>query len=230
MHVLLIIPCFNEAESIGQLLVNIKSLDEKYEAIVIDDGSSDDTFKVASQIFPCIKLAANLGIGGAVQTGIKYAKENGYDICIQVDGDGQHPPGEITKLVQRYLVGDANIIIGSRFLGEGEFRSSTVRRIGIRMISAVLALLYQQKITDPTSGLRLLDEAAIGLFAVEYPHDFPEPVSLAMALENGLRVKEVPVVMKSREHGFSSIMGIKTVSYMVRVIGYLLLMRMRRHI
>jgi glycosyltransferase involved in cell wall biosynthesis len=230
MRVLLMIPCYNEANNVGKLLEEIRQQGTNFDTIVVDDASTDNTYHIVKQYSPCIKLCSNLGIGGAVQTAIKYALENNYDICIQVDGDGQHPPSEVEKLVNQYRKKPANLLIGSRFLTEGEFKSSAVRRIGITIISIVIALLYGRKITDPTSGLRLMDRNAIRLFSKDYPHDFPEPISLTIALEQGMKVVEVPVNMKSRKHGLSSIAGFKTAAYMLRVIGYILLTRIGRYI
>lgn len=224
------IPCYNEANSVGKLLDDIRKQGSLYDTIVVDDGSIDDTYQIVKQYSPCIKLCSNLGIGGAVQAAIKYAFENNYDVCIQVDGDGQHPPSEVEKLINHYKKEPANLLIGSRFLKEGEFKSSAVRRIGITMIGFVIATLYGRKISDPTSGLRLMDRSAIRLFSRDYPHDFPEPISLTIALEQGMKVVEVPVNMKSRQHGLSSIAGFKTVAYMMRVIGYILLTRIGRYV
>ncbi|MEQ9667134.1 glycosyltransferase family 2 protein [Coleofasciculus sp. G2-EDA-02] len=227
---ILIIPCYNEGNNVGKLLREIQKLNLGYDTLVIDDGSQDNTYAVASQLSPCVKLLTNLGIGGAVQTGIKYALQHNYELCVQVDGDGQHPPSQVYCLIESYLNSPANLIIGSRFLRKKEFKSTWKRRIGIRIISGVIQWLFQYKITDPTSGLRMMDRKVIQLFSTEYPHDFPEPISLAVALERGLSVREVAVNMRSREQGFSSITGIKSFFYMIRVIGYLILVRMGRHI
>jgi len=227
---ILIIPCYNEEKNVGKLLREIQDLKLAYDTLVIDDGSQDNTYAVASQLSPCVKLLTNLGIGGAVQTGIKYALQHNYELCVQIDGDGQHPPSQVYHLIESYLTSPANLIIGSRFLREKGFKSTWKRRLGIKIISRVIQWLFKHKITDPTSGLRMMDRKAIQLFSTEYPHDFPEPISLAVALERGLRVREVAVNMRSREQGFSSITGIKSFLYMIRVIGYLILVRMGRHL
>ena len=225
---ILIIPCYNEENNVGKLLREIQDLNLGYDTLVIDDGSHDNTYAVASQLSPCVKLLTNLGIGGAVQTGIKYALQHNYELCVQIDGDGQHPPSQVCRLMESYLTSPANLIIGSRFLRKKGFKSTWKRRIGIRIISRVIQWLFQHKITDPTSGFRMMDRKAIQLFSTEYPHDFPEPISLAVALERGLSVREVAVNMRSREQGFSSITGIKSFLYMIRVIGYLIFVRMGR--
>ena len=167
----------------------------------------------------------NLGIGSSVHTGIKYAQEQGYDFCVQVDGDGQHPPDQVAKLLQAYEECPANIVIGSRYLQEDTFRSTWARRLGSHIIGGFLKRQFGESITDVTSRLRLMDRTAISFFAEDYPHDYPEPISLARAFHHGLTAREAPVEMRSREHGMSSISGIKTFLYMIRVLGYLVLVR-----
>jgi glycosyltransferase involved in cell wall biosynthesis len=229
-RILVMIPCYNEEASIGPLLTEIQSLNARYDTVVVDDGSTDNTYAIASRLSPCLKLVANIGIGGSVQTAIKYAQVHDYDLCVQVDGDGQHPPDQIKTLVEDYLSAPANIIVGSRFLGDGNFHSTGMRRVGISIISHAIHRLFKKNISDPTSGLRLLDRQAIRLFSAEYPFDFPEPISIALALEHNLTIREVAVRMRAREHGQSSITGFKTALYMLRVISYLVLIRMGRHI
>lgn len=223
-RVLLILPCYNEAGSIGTLLTEIASLGLGYDTVVIDDGSSDDTHTIASNLSPCVRLLENLGIGGAVQTGIRYAQRNGYDFCVQIDGDGQHPPGQVARLLAAYKPGKANLVVGSRYLSADTFRSTFARRLGGEVIGRSIGFLFGiKRLTDPTSGMRLMDRAAIEFFAVRYPHDYPEPISLAWALQYGLGVTEVPVQMRAREHGSSSIAGPQTFAYMVRVLSYIAL-------
>jgi len=223
--VLLIIPCYNEGENIGALLDEIRGMQRGYGTLVVDDGSDDNTFEVASRLSFCVQHIENLGIGGSVHTGIKYAQEHGYDFCVQVDGDGQHPPDQVAKLLHAYEECPANIVIGSRYLQEDTFRSTWARRLGSRIIGGFLKKQFGQSITDATSGLRLMDRTAISFFAEDYPHDYPEPISLARAFHHGLTAREAPVEMRSREHGASSISGIKTFLYMIRVLGYLVLVR-----
>ena len=227
---LLIIPCYNETNSIGALLQEIHELKAGYDIVVIDDGSKDNTFDVASQFSPCLKLKGNLGIGGAVQTGIKFALAKGYDLCIRVDGDGQHPPDQIQVLIGSYLESSVNLIIGSRFHVSSAFQSTWTRRLGIKVIRSAFKWLFGCEITDPTSGFMLMDKEAIKLFSSEYPQDYPESISTAIALERGLSVREVPVKMRARTHGSSSIGRMKPLFYMLRVVGYLILIRMGRHL
>jgi glycosyltransferase involved in cell wall biosynthesis len=228
-RILLVIPCYNEEASIGDLLTEIASTGRDYHTLVIDDGSSDTTCAVASARSPVARLAENLGIGGAVQTGFKYAARNGYDFCIQIDGDGQHDPREIETLLDTYRRQPTNITVGSRFIDNAGFRSTRLRRFGSRMIVIALNHLFAGgHITDPTSGMRLLDRRTIEFFAQQYPMDFPEPISLAWAMRAGLTVGEAPVRMRARETGVSSIDGLKAVSYMIRVLGYIVLARLSR--
>ncbi|MDZ4785592.1 MAG: glycosyltransferase family 2 protein [bacterium] len=229
--VLLILPCFNEQENIGGLLSEIQALNRSdYTTLVIDDGSSDRTFEIALSQSICLQHPCNLGIGGAVQSGIKYAYAKGFDFCVQVDGDAQHPPQQIEILLKEYEREPSNLIIGSRFLRRDSFISTFTRRIGIHLISTTIKFLFRKEITDPTSGLRLMDRKAMALFSKNYPADFPEPLSNALAIERGLTLREVPVAMRVREAGVSSLAGIKSIKYMVRVIGYLFLLRVSRHL
>lgn len=227
--VLLILPCYNEAGSIRALLEEIAALGARYDTVVIDDGSTDATYAIASRFSPCVRLLANQGIGGAVQTGIRYALKHGYDFCVQIDGDGQHPPDQVAKLLARYQQGGCSIVVGSRYLAEETFRSTWARRLGSGVIGRAIGLLFGVPVvTDPTSGMRLMDRRAITFFASRYPHDFPEPISLAWSLRHGLTVAEVAVAMRAREHGSSSIAGLRTLAYMVRVLGYVTLARVQR--
>jgi len=226
-RVLVIIPCFNEAGSIAALLDEIHACNQNYDTVVIDDGSRDDTYRIASQRSPTVSLIRNLGIGGAVQTGIKYARAHDFDFCIQIDGDGQHPPSEIAKLLAEYQRSPKSILIGSRYIEHDTFRSTWARRLGSQVIARTLNILFPgNRVSDPTSGMRLMDRQAIALFANHYPHDFPEPISLAWALKQGLSAGELPVQMRAREHGQSSIIGWKPIAYMIRVLGYILLCKL----
>ena len=229
LRLLIIIPCYNEQESIALLLNEIFNCDQGYVTLVIDDGSADNTYRISQPLSPTIKLPRNLGIGGAVQTGIRYAQENNFDLCIQIDGDGQHCPSEVTNLVKAYKKKPDSIIVGSRYLTNVTFQSTFSRRLGSRMISYALQTLFSScNVTDPTSGMRLMDKKAIAFFADRYPHDFPEPISLAWALKAGLTIGEIPVAMRRREFGNSSIAGLKPIIYMFRVLGYIVLARFTR--
>jgi glycosyltransferase involved in cell wall biosynthesis len=222
-----VIPCFNEADAIGSLLDEMQALALPCDPLVIDDGSTDGTYAVASRRGLCVRLQHNLGIGGAVQTGIKYAARQGYDFCVQIDGDGQHPPDQVLTLLKAHAALKTNIVVGSRYRRHDTDRSTWARRLGGRIIARALAGTFGAgPISDPTSGLRLMDRKAIAFFAERYPHDFPEPISIAWAFRHGLTVGETPVKMRARDHGASSIGGWKALSYMVRVLFYILLARL----
>lgn len=229
--VLFVIPCFNEEQCIAKVNDDLAKAFPRYDRLVIDDGSSDNSATAASRGATVVQLPINLGIGGAVQTGILYAKDNHYDFCIQVDGDGQHPVEAIQLVINKYLENATNLTVGSRFLASNQgFRSTFVRRIGISIIRVIIRWITGQRITDPTSGLRLMDRRAIEIFSQDYPPDFPEPISLAIAFESGLSMQEAHVTMKQRTSGSSSISGVLNLSYMIRVCAYLVAVRLRRFI
>ena len=216
MRVLLIIPAYNESKSIVRVSNEIKQ--QGYDYVVINDGSTDETLEVCQQNrINVIDLPENLGIGGAVQAGHLFAFRNGYDIDIQVDGDGQHDISYVPILIAGVLNG-ADLVIGSRFLGDSHgFKSSFMRRVGIKWLSNLLYLLFRVRVTDPTSGFRASSKKAIELFCENYPSDYPEPESIAEALKNNLSVMEVPVYMNERTEGKSSIGIFDSVYYMIKV-------------
>jgi len=227
-QLLVIVPCFNEAGSVAGVIRDIRAHADFADILVVDDGSSDATTLEAAKWARCIRLPVNLGIGGAVQTGIRFADRNGYAACVQVDGDGQHPADQIAKLLTIMRSKPAQIVVGSRYLDDNDgFKSSFMRRLGGQLISKTLGICFGPcKITDPTSGFRLMDRKAIEFFSRHYPTDFPEPISIAWALANGLEVVETPVMMRKRQAGTSSIRMFKTWSYMIRVVVYIVLARM----
>lgn len=223
---LIIIPCYNEQGSIQGLLNEIGALGINCETIVIDDGSNDKTYEIARALSPTIKLLKNLGIGGAVQTGIKYAEANNFDCCVQVDGDGQHIPIEILSLLKKMEQTSGSIIVGSRYIKNDSFKSTIARRIGSKGIAWTLNRMFKNcHVTDPTSGMRLMDRKAIKLFSMYYPHDYPEPISLAWGAAAGLSVFECDVKMRNRDSGKSSITGLQPINYMIRVVSYIILTR-----
>lgn len=226
VKLLLIIPCYNEEGSVSSLLREIGKLGIACDPLVIDDGSRDSTSAEAKPLSRCVTLLQNLGIGGAVQTGIRYAYQNGYDLCMQVDGDGQHPPDQIPVILRAWQEKPANMVIGSRYLGKGGFRSTLARRTGSSILSLVMGLLFDGiRFTDPTSGMRLMDSKAMRLFYNHYPFDYPEPISIVWALRCGLTIREVAVAMRAREQGVSSIRGLKPLLYMIRVVFYIVMGR-----
>jgi glycosyltransferase involved in cell wall biosynthesis len=218
-RVAVIVPAYNEEYTIGGVVRNIKALGEGYHAIVINDNSNDQTSLIARQEGAVvIDLACNLGIGGAVQTGFRYAAANEYNACVQVDGDGQHPTDEIPYLFKTLVEEKCDLVIGSRFIVKTDYDISCMRNIGIQIISLFLRLSTGMSIKDPTSGFRAINMKAIGLFAKEYPQDFPEPESLIFAHKYRFKVKEVSIEMKNRMHGTSSITSIKAGYYMIKVL------------
>lgn len=223
MKTLIVIPAYNEEENIVKVYKKIKKYDvnKHYDVIVINDGSQDNTLKLLKENdIPHIDLINNLGIGGAVQTGYKYAYINGYDIAVQFDGDGQHSIENVKDIIKPIEEGKSNMVIGSRFIDKNssEFKSTKIRRIGIKLISFFIKLVTKKRIYDTTSGFRAIDKKLIKLFANEYPVEYPEPVSTATVLRNGYKVMEVPVKMNERENGISSIRKWKNVYYMFNVV------------
>lgn len=221
-RLLIIIPCFNEETTLPQLLEKLKNtaVPEGYEyvPVVVNDCSSDRTAAVAKQHnVRVLNLVNNLGIGGAVQTGIRYALEQGFDLAIQMDGDGQHPPGEIVKHLAAMSRYNADVVIGSRFLTREGFQTSFLRRIGIRYFYGLNRILTGKNIHDSTSGFRLLGKKAIALAARHYPDDYPEPESLVFFSRAGLSIKEIPVVMSPRLGGKSSINSFASLYYFIKV-------------
>jgi glycosyltransferase involved in cell wall biosynthesis len=227
MRLLVIIPAFNEQEALGGLLAEIAELraraaaesGDTIEAVVVDDGSADRTAQVArAGGARVLLLCKNLGIGGAVQSGLRLAYREGFDLAAQIDGDGQHPPSELPRLLASARgPGAPDLIVGTRYREPGSgFRSTPLRRLGSAWLRLVLRLVGV-RVTDPTSGFRLYGPRALGLFDETYPYDFPEPESLAVARAAGLAIAEVPVTMRERQGGRSSIAGLSTIYYMLKV-------------
>ncbi|MBS1527003.1 MAG: glycosyltransferase family 2 protein [Bacteroidetes bacterium] len=220
--VLIVIPCYNEEASLPSLLPELLSttLPNGYqlEAVIINDCSKDNTSAVAKKHnATVIDLPVNLGIGGAVQTGIRYALDNDFDMAIQLDGDGQHPPGELPKLINHHLQTGANIVIGSRFIEKKGFQSSFARRMGIKYFHWLNRLMTGLSIYDSTSGFRLFDRKAIALASANYPDEYPEPESLVVFSKAGLKISEVAVVMAARQGGQSSIRSFGSLYYCFKV-------------
>jgi glycosyltransferase involved in cell wall biosynthesis len=222
---LIICPCFNEAETISALIAEIEALNEDFDILVVDDGSTDGTYEVAASKAMTVRLPVNLGIGGAVQTGYRYAVRHNYQYAIQIDGDGQHDPAFIRPLLNVMQQSKADLVVGTRYLEKTGFQSSFMRRLGARIIAYFTHLMFGFRPSDPTSGMRLANRSLIEAFNRDYPNDYPEPLSLCFALYNGYSVKEEPVVMRDREAGSSSIMGIKSVSYMIIIITRIFALR-----
>ncbi|MFC0215192.1 glycosyltransferase family 2 protein [Paenibacillus chartarius] len=231
MKILVIIPAFNEEQNLPGLFHKLQRIQEllQFDIVVVNDKSSDGTSAVSRRFQGItIDLPVNLGIGGAVQTGYKYAAANGYDIAIQVDGDGQHNPEYIVRMVEMIRSGQADMVIGSRFLEGQGFQSTFLRRIGIKYFSAVIRLMTRMTVTDPTSGFRACSKEIIQLFAMRYPQDYPEPESLILMKRFSYKVKEIPVLMNERRNGTSSINLWKSVYYMVKVTAAIMIDSLRK--
>lgn len=225
MRLVAIVPAYNEAPSLAAVVRRLRACVPGCDVCVVDDGSADETAAVAERLGAIVlRSPVNLGIGGAVQTGYLFAREHGYDAAVQVDADGQHDPAYVLDALRPIEEGRANIVVGSRFLTPGGYRSTFLRRTGIRYLSWFLAARCGMRVTDPTSGFRVVDRAGIALFARTYPSDYPEPESLAVATRAGLRVVEVPVLMQERAHGASTINAVRTAYYFVKVSLALLLL------
>ncbi len=221
MKILLIIPAYNEQDNIKQTISKIENFSKEIEYIVINDGSTDNTETILSENnIKHITLINNLGIGGAVQTGYKYAYQNNYDIAIQFDGDGQHDVNYISNICEPLINRQADMCIGTRYLDKSssEFQSTFMRRLGSNIISTFIKIFAGKKITDPTSGFRAVNKKIIEEFAKNYPTEYPEPESTVSLLVSGYNVTEVPVSMNERTGGVSSIRLWKSVDYMVKVV------------
>ena len=218
-RVLIIVPAYNEAEGIGSLLDELHEHVPEAHVVVIDDASTDRTASVAGEKgVKVISLPFNLGIGGAVQTGFRYAWNEGYESAVQVDGDGQHPPEEVPRLLTALEDGKVDVVVGSRFLSSGGHKSTFSRRLGIRILNSVVSSILSQPVTDCTSGFRAYGRKAIGFFATKYPYDYPEPEALVLLKKAGFSAGEVPVFMRDRLSGKSSIQGWKPFYYMIKVV------------
>ncbi len=217
LRCLAIIPAYNEEATVASVVKELAALD--IDPLVIDDGSADRTYEVARAAGArVVRLPFNLGIGVAVQTGYMAALQGGYDVAIQVDGDGQHPASEIPKLLVKLLESDADLVVGSRFAGESEYRSSRSRRAGIRVFARIISWILRVPMTDTTSGFRAAGPRAIKLFADLYPHDYPEVEAILIASRRGLRVVETPIAMRERQGGVSSITPLRSSYYMIKVM------------
>lgn len=224
-QVLAIVPALNESGNIGKTVQEIFALNLAITVLVIDDGSRDSTAQEAKSVgAKVIRLPINLGIGGAVQTGFLYALKNGFRVAVQIDGDGQHDVRYLEALLKPVREDRADMVIGSRFLPPHlGYQSSFVRRIGIQFFSKLISLIARTTVTDPTSGFRAFNHKLIALFADEYPHDYPEPEAIVVAQVHAGRIQEVPVQMRERKKGISSIRYLMTLYYMIKVTFAILL-------
>jgi glycosyltransferase involved in cell wall biosynthesis len=217
---LAVVPAYNEAATIGRVIDSLREHAPGFDIVVIDDGSTDATCREGLRGGArVLRHPFNLGIGGAVQSGFKFALENGYDYLVQVDADGQHDPSEIPRLVEGMAERpEVDVICGSRFLADLEYVGPVSRRAGIHLFAFILSRIVRQKVTDPTSGFRLYNRRAISLFARDYPHDYPEVEAVLVLHYHRLRMREVAVRMFQRGGGRSSIRSGKSVYYMIKVL------------
>jgi glycosyltransferase involved in cell wall biosynthesis len=230
MREIIIIPAFNEEKNIAAVLSAVAADAPGFDVVVVNDGSTDGTSAVA-RTFPGVRvidLPENIGIGGAVQTGFLYAREHGHTLAVQVDGDGQHKPSEIRKIAAPVRAGEADAVIGSRFLDKARFPGSPFRRAGIAVFELINRLLLGERITDSTSGFRAYNRRAIEVLSETYPDDYPEPEAIYILRRKGLRVREVPVEMTPRAGGKSSITLARSLYYMVKVTLAILVLTRRK--
>ena len=227
MKKLVIIPAFNEEGNLEKTIKDIK--DNAPDYVIINDCSTDKTLEMCRRHgFSYLNLPVNLGIGGAVQTGYRYAYYHGYDIAVQFDGDGQHSASHLEDMVTTLIDTESDMVIGSRFIEKEGFQSSGLRRIGIKYFTGLIKLLTGKKITDPTSGMRMVNKKLLEKFTDEYPKDYPEPESVVTILSEKYKVTEIPVVMNEREEGVSSISLKNSVYYMIKVSFAILIARMKK--
>ena len=229
MKKLVIIPAFNEEGNLEKTIKDIKDNAPDFDYVIINDCSTDKTLEMCRRHgFSYLILPVNLGIGGAVQTGYRYAYYHGYDIAVQFDGDGQHSASHLEDMVTTLIDTESDMVIGSRFIEKEGFQSSGLRRIGIKYFTGLIKLLTGKKITDPTSGMRMVNKKLLEKFTDEYPKDYPEPESVVTILSEKYKVTEIPVVMNEREEGVSSISLKNSVYYMIKVSFAILIARMKK--
>lgn len=229
MKNLVIIPAYNEQESIKKVVDKIYEQYNDIDVVVINDGSRDNTSIEAKKTrAKVIDLPCNLGIGGAVQTGYLYAFRNNYDIAIQIDADNQHDSIYIKQMIDIIKNGQANMVIGSRFIEKTDYKQTIARMIGIKINSAIIKLLTRRKIFDTTSGYRAVDKGIIESFSKNYPYDYPEPCTNMEMILRGKEIIEISVKMNKRKTGVSSISGFKSVKYMLKVTLSLFLMKIKK--
>lgn len=229
MKKLVIIPAYNESASIVKTVNDIKQNAPDFDYVVVNDCSTDNTLQICEEHgLNCLKLPVNLGIGGAVQSGYLYGVREGYDVAVQFDGDGQHSAAHLEEMVKTLVDQNADMVIGSRFITNEGFQSSAMRRLGIKHFNLLIKLLTKKTITDPTSGMRMVNRDVMKLFSEDYPKDYPEPESVVQIIAQGKNVVEIPVLMNERSEGVSSISPKKSIYYMIKVTIAMLIARFRK--
>jgi glycosyltransferase involved in cell wall biosynthesis len=219
MKILMIVPAYNEEKSLPGVIQDLRNHAAYADVLVVDDGSCDATAHIATKLgVSVLRLPFNLGIGGAMQAGYLYADRQGYDIAVQFDGDGQHIAAEIGKLLQCITSGSADIVAGSRFLIPGGYQTPATRKVGMWIFSFLLSRILGMRVTDTTSGFRAANRPVIEYFAQHYPEDYPEVETLVLVHKKHFRINEVPVMMRERTGGRSSITAVRSVYYMIKVL------------
>lgn len=229
MKKIVIIPAYNEISNIRTTVQDILDHAPGFDYVIINDCSQDGTMRFCTeQGMNIINLPVNLGIGGAVQTGYLYAWRNGYDVAVQFDGDGQHDASYLGEMADFLQAQQADMVIGSRYIKKEGFQSSGIRQFGIRYFSALIRLVTGRRVTDPTSGMRMVNRDVMKIYSEDYPVDYPEPESVVMILRMGKKVSEIPVIMRERQGGVSSISPRKAVYYMIKVTLAILMECLRK--
>jgi glycosyltransferase involved in cell wall biosynthesis len=230
-RIVAIVPAWDEEDAIGAVVAEIQAAHAAIDVVVVDDGSTDATGEVAAAAgATVVRLPFNLGIGAAVQTGFRYALEQGYDMAVRLDGDGQHDAADLVRLIAPLERDEADVITGSRFRGDDDtYLPPLGRRLGITWFAKLVSLLARQRVTDTTSGFQALNRRAIALFARDYPSDYPEVEATVLLVKHRLRLLEVPVTMREREHGSSSITALRSIYYAFKVTLALLVAMARRY-
>lgn len=218
MKKIVLIPAYNEQNNIAEVINDLRENAGDFDYVIINDGSTDDTITLCREKgFNVIDIPINLGIGASVQTGFIYALENDYDIAVQFDGDGQHEAKYLYKMYNAMIATDSDMVIGSRYLTKEGFQSTALRRIGIRFLSRLIKALHKKEIKDVTSGLRMINKKVMSAFVDYYPYDYPEPETIAFCIRKNFKITEVPVTMRPRKEGKSSIDSMQSVYYMLKV-------------
>lgn len=218
MRTLIIVPAYNEEDSILNTVNDIKQCHPEVDILVVNDASKDKTKEILrNSNIRHLDIPINLGIGGGVQSGYLYAFEHDYDIAVQMDGDGQHPASELDKILLPIKKNEADMVVGSRFVDKNGFQSSILRRLGIKFLSSLIYICTRKRILDVTSGFRAVNRKYIEIFSREYAQDYPEPEALVVAANKNARICEVPVIMRERQGGVSSISPLKSIYYMIKV-------------